>query len=219
MAKDLETATLGRTGLEVTRVGYGCAAIADVSEDVAERMLNLALDAGTNFVDTAIDYGRSEEFIGKFVSQRRSEFYLASKWGCPVAKEPERAHEYTRANIVAGVEQSLARMATDYLDLVQLHSSLTEEMLLEYGVIETLHDLRSEGHRLGPIFLHEGQLDRLAEREPPLDPNRIRIPFWIGGEIDKRSPHRSGRCFDFEIALDHVERLRTESPPPGLKSE
>ena len=145
MTQDLKTTTLGRTGLQVTRLGYGCASIKDVSEDVAETMLNLALDAGMNFIDTAVDYGRSEEFIGKFVSHRRSEFYLASKCGCPVPEEPERAHEYTRDNIVAGVEQSLARMGTEYLDLVQLHSSLTEKMLLEHGVIETLQDLRSQG--------------------------------------------------------------------------
>ena len=145
MAQDLKTTTLGRTGLELTRLGYGCASIKDVSEDVAETMLNLALDAGMNFIDTAVDYDRSEEFIGKFVSHRRSEFYLASKCGCPVPEEPERAHDYTRGNIVAGVEQSLARMGTDYLDLVQLHSSLTEETLLQHGVIETLHDLRSQG--------------------------------------------------------------------------
>ena len=145
MGQDLKTATLGRTGLEVTRLSYGGAAIKDVFEGVAERILNLALDAGMNLVDTAVDYGRSEEFIGKSVSHRRSEFYLASKCGCPVPKEPERGHEYTRQNIVAGVEQSLARMGTDYLDLVQLHSSLTEETLLQYGVIETLNDLRSQG--------------------------------------------------------------------------
>ena len=145
MGRDLETATLGRTGLEVTRLAYGGAAIAEVAEDVAERILNLALDAGMNLIDTAVDYGRSEEFIGKFVSHRRSEFYLASKCGCSVPKEPERAHEYTRENIVAGVEQSLSRMSTDYLDLVQLHSSLAEETLLQYGVIETLEELRSQG--------------------------------------------------------------------------
>ncbi len=85
-------AILGETGIEVTRLGFGAMEIkdlADVSEDrsltgeQAQIMLNAVLDSGINFIDTSIDYGRSEEIIGKYISHRRSEFYLASKCGCP----------------------------------------------------------------------------------------------------------------------------------------
>jgi aryl-alcohol dehydrogenase-like predicted oxidoreductase len=153
MAQSLPTSTLGRTGLEVTRLGYGAMEIRDsprgrgTSEDEAKAVLNAVLDAGVNYIDTSIDYGRSEEFIGKYVSGRRDEFYLASKCGCPVVPDAvaQGEHVFTRENIVAGVNQSLARMKTDYLDLVQFHSRPPRELLEENESVETLLDLKKEG--------------------------------------------------------------------------
>ena len=83
MTTKLPTAILGRTGLKVTRLGFGAMEIRGsriwggrpVTEDQAKTILNAVLDAGINFIDTANDYGRSEEFIGKYISQRRSEYY------------------------------------------------------------------------------------------------------------------------------------------------
>ena len=146
MSQGLDTAVLGRTGLSVTRLGYGAMAVRDVDEDVANRMLNAVVDAGINFIDTSIDYGRSEEFIGKYISHRRSEFYLASKCGCAVVSDPAQGrHVFTRENIVAGVNQSLARMKTDYLDCVQFHTSPSRETMERDGAIGALHDLQTEG--------------------------------------------------------------------------
>src|SRR5712692_2814680 len=84
---ELPRRTLGRTGLDVTSLGYGAMELAGrgpraVSDADAEAVLNEVLDAGINFIDTSIDYGRSEELIGKFISHRRSEYFLASKCGC-----------------------------------------------------------------------------------------------------------------------------------------
>src|SRR5712664_2181198 len=80
--------TLGRTGLQVTTLGYGAMELRgaprgpEVSDHAAEKVLNAVLDAGINFIDTSIDYGRSEELIGRFIARRRSEYFLASKCGC-----------------------------------------------------------------------------------------------------------------------------------------
>ena len=146
MNKGLETATLGRTGLAATRMGYGAMAVGQVSEDVAETVLNAVLDAGINFIDTSIDYQRSEEFIGRFISGRRSEFILASKCGCAVVSDPGLGrHVFTRENIVAGVDQSLARMNTDHLDFVQFHISPSEETMRQDDAIGALRDLQAEG--------------------------------------------------------------------------
>ena len=146
MDKGMDTATLGRTGLDVTRLGYGAMAVRDVPEDVADTVLNAVLDAGINFIDTSIDYGRSEEFIGTFISGRRSEFFLASKCGCAVVSDPGQGpHIFTRENMVAGVDQSLTRMKTDHLDFVQFHVSPSEETLRQEDAIGTLRDLQTEG--------------------------------------------------------------------------
>ena len=151
MNQPLTRKTLGRTGLEVTNLGYGAMEIRgeprgrEVSDEDAGAILNAVLDAGINFIDTSIDYGRSEELIGEHISHRRSEFYLASKCGCAATPEAAGEHIFTRKNIIAGVEQSLKRMHTDYLDIVQFHSSPSKATLDDEDAIQTLLDLKEQG--------------------------------------------------------------------------
>ncbi len=101
--------TLGKTGLAVTTLGYGAMELRgaprgpEISDAEAERILNAVLDSGINFIDTSIDYGRSEELIGKFISSRRGEYYLASKCGCVVGAPGGSDHVHTAENIRTGV--------------------------------------------------------------------------------------------------------------------
>ena len=139
----LETMQFGNTGIEVTRLGYGALEIKHISENEVNNLLNLVLDSGINFIDTSIDYGNSEELIGRHISHRRSDFFLASNCGCPVGLEKD--HIFTKDNIVAGINQSLKRMKTDYLDLVQLHTSLSKDEFEKDDVIQTLLDIKKEG--------------------------------------------------------------------------
>src|SRR6202008_4926217 len=112
--------------------------------------LHAVLDAGINYIDTSIDYGVSEERIGRYIADRRSEYYLASKCGCLVGATPaprgqRNLHVFTRDNILAGVEQSLARMHTDYLDVVQFHISPSRPTLEEQGALETVLEVKRSG--------------------------------------------------------------------------
>ncbi len=147
---------LGRTKLQVTTLGYGAMELRgaprarDITEAQAETILNKVLDAGINYIDTSIDYGLSEERIGRYISHRRAEYYLASKCGCLVGAPPaprgqRGAHVFTRDNVVAGVEQSLVRMKTDHLDVVQFHASPSRQTLEEHGALEALLELREAG--------------------------------------------------------------------------
>ena len=84
MTSGLPTRTLGRTGLEVTTLGYGAMALnvrsgPAIATDEARRILKAVLDAGINLIDTSPDYGPSEELIGASIAGRRDEFVLASK--------------------------------------------------------------------------------------------------------------------------------------------
>jgi aryl-alcohol dehydrogenase-like predicted oxidoreductase len=120
----------------------------EIDEEQARDLLNAALDGGINLFDTSVDYGGSEELIGKCVSHRRDEYFLASKCGCPLAKtlRPGLApHDYTRQNVRAGVERSLRRLNTDRLDLVQVHMSPSRDQLEQSGTIEEMLALRDEG--------------------------------------------------------------------------
>lgn len=150
--------TLGRTGLSVTALGYGAMELRGpygfrgrpVDPKQAEAVLNGALDAGINFIDTSIDYGDSEELIGRYISHRRSEYFLASKCGCPAGPIDPNAqrplpHVFTRENIIAGVNQSLTRLKTDHIDVMQFHAGPSKQVLEETEAVETLRDLQREG--------------------------------------------------------------------------
>lgn len=158
----IPTRVLGRTGAEVSVLGYGAMELRGqltgpashlsgpaITDEDAGRLLNELLDAGVSLIDTSVDYGRSEELIGRHLSSRRSEFLLASKCGCPVSMASEAVtigqHDYSAANVRADVEQSLRRLQTDHLDLVQVHLSPPRSELQASGTIEALQSLRAEG--------------------------------------------------------------------------
>jgi aryl-alcohol dehydrogenase-like predicted oxidoreductase len=151
----ITTRTLGRTGADVTILSYGAMELRgqprgpEIADEDAGRLLNRVLDGGINLIDTSPDYGRSEELIGTYLSGRRDEFFLASKCGCPLDvpadATPPYAHDYTPGNVRADVEQSLRRLRTDRLDLVQVHMSPSRATLAENHTVETLQELQAEG--------------------------------------------------------------------------
>ena len=149
----LPTAVLGRTGLEVTRLGYGAMELRSdegdraVSDQHSAKVLNAVLDAGINFIDTAVCYGVSEERIGKAISHRRDEYFIATKCGCPATPAALEAggNDYGHENMEAGVDQSLRRMKTDHLDVLQFHGTPAKSVLEEHDAIETLQRLRDKG--------------------------------------------------------------------------
>jgi aryl-alcohol dehydrogenase-like predicted oxidoreductase len=151
----IETRPLGRTGTDVTILGYGAMELRGaprgpaIEDEEAGRVLNAVLDGGINLIDTSIDYGRSEELIGKFIGHRRDEYFLASKCGCPLnpsqVATPPFAHDYSEQNIRAGIERSLLRLGTDRLDLLQVHMSPSRAQMETDHTIGTLLALRDEG--------------------------------------------------------------------------
>ena len=158
----IPTQVLGRTGAKVPALGYGAMELRGqltgpasqlsgpaITDEDAGRLLNELLDAGVNLIDTSVDYGRSEELIGRHLGSRRGEFFLASKCGCPVSLSPDAVtigqHDYSAANVRADVEQSLRRLRTDHLDLVQVHLSPPRSEMEAGGTIEALQSLRAEG--------------------------------------------------------------------------
>ena len=146
---------MAKTGMVASRLGYGAMELAgapkarDLREAEVARFLNELLDLGINYIDTSIDYGLSETLIGKTLSHRRDDYFLASKCACEVGVEGVghrgEKHLYTGANVTAGVEQSLRRLRTDHLDLVQVHGNPTRQELEDRGVIEALLALQKKG--------------------------------------------------------------------------
>ncbi len=142
----METRIFGNTGLTVSRLGIGLAEIGfhlTLEEiNTASNVLNTALDAGINFLDTAACYDISEELIGRTIAHRRDEYVLATKAGHVTGGyvgEP-----WTAQTVRDSIDRSLVRMKTDHLDLVQLHSCGVD--VLERGeVIEVLQQAKQAG--------------------------------------------------------------------------
>jgi len=143
----MEQRTFGKTGLGVTALGYGAMELRHVDEGQAERLLKGVLDAGINFIDTSPDYGPSEDLIGKFIADRRQDYYLATKCGCNVplqGGDDAPRHIWSGAQIRHNIEHSLKRLQTDYVDVWQVHSADPAE-LAQSDVVETMLQIKAEG--------------------------------------------------------------------------
>lgn len=107
----METRRLGRLGHESTVLIYGAASLANVTQDVADRSVQEALDAGINHFDVAADYGDAELRLGPLVPAMRDRIFLATKTG---RRDADSAW--------AEINRSLERLQTDHVDLIQMHA-------------------------------------------------------------------------------------------------
>jgi len=141
----MERARLGKTGLEVSRLGFGGAEIGWDETQTAEnvgKLLNSALDAGLNLIDTAAAYKSSEQLIGATVGHRRKDFILLSKCG---ALDAFTRHDWSKKGILETIQASLKNLQTDHLDVAQLHSCGLE-ILKQGEVIEALIVAKERGY-------------------------------------------------------------------------
>lgn len=140
----MEYRTLGRTGYQITVIGFGAWAIGGSWGHVDDRdalaALHRALDLGVNFFDTADVYGdgRSEQLLARLRRERSDPFYVATKAGRRL--DPHVAAGYKRTNLTAFVERSLRNLEVEALDLLQLHCPPTEvyEDDEVFGVLDDL---------------------------------------------------------------------------------
>ncbi|HCR18502.1 MAG TPA: aldo/keto reductase [Candidatus Latescibacteria bacterium] len=138
----MEYRTFGQTGCKVSRLGLGLAQIGAFDLEAVgtvRRLLGTALDLGVNFFDTAASYRNSEALIGRAISDRRKEIFLATKCGHWAAAVP-----WTAETVKAHVDRSLNRLRTDYLDLVQIHSC-NKEVMESGEVLQALAECRKAG--------------------------------------------------------------------------
>jgi aryl-alcohol dehydrogenase-like predicted oxidoreductase len=128
---NMEKRRLGRTGLEVSALGFGGGPVGFLGTDQQRvtDILNFLLDSGVNFIDTAAGYPGSEEAIGNAVSHRRDEYVLVSK--CGQAFDDLDGEAWSPTVIGQTVDRALRRLKTDHLDVMLLHSC--DQEVLEQG--------------------------------------------------------------------------------------
>jgi aryl-alcohol dehydrogenase-like predicted oxidoreductase len=131
--RNMEFRQIGKSGLQVPALCYGTGTFGGRGEifsawgstevDEARRLLDICLEAGVNFFDTADAYssGRSEEILGEAVKGRRDRVLIATKVFFPTGTDPNQGGT-SRHHLIAGCEASLRRLGTDYIDLYQLHA-------------------------------------------------------------------------------------------------
>jgi aryl-alcohol dehydrogenase-like predicted oxidoreductase len=136
----MEKRKLGNTGVEVTPLGLGGEGVLRTlgREEEAVRVIDRALDLGINYCESARAYSGSESYYGAALRERRKDVFLTSK-----------SHARDRKGAVAHLEETLSTMATDYLDLWQVHDVRTEEEIDEIfgpgGAAEAFREAREKG--------------------------------------------------------------------------
>ncbi len=167
----MEKRILGKTGMNVTVLGYGGAEIGyrGVPEETVERLINGALDAGLNVIDTAECYVDSEEKIGKVASRRRNEYFLFTKCG----HDADGDH-WNPKKMAEQIDRSLERLQTDHVDLLQLHSC-TEEQLRQGDVIQVIQRARDAGKTRFIGYSGDGQAALYAVKSDVFDTLQISV--------------------------------------------
>jgi aryl-alcohol dehydrogenase-like predicted oxidoreductase len=140
---------LGKTGLEISEISLGTWQVGgkwgdNFSHSNADKILNLAIDNGINFIDTADVYGdgESEKAVGRVVKSRKEKIYVASKCGRKLSPHTNAA--YTTSALRKFVEDSLKNTGLDVLDLIQLHCPPTETYNRP-EIFELFNTLKKEG--------------------------------------------------------------------------
>lgn len=141
----MEKRKFGKTEMEFSVLGFGGAEIGYNSHQTqaeVDELLNSALDAGLNVIDTAAAYKVSEELIGNAIATRRKDFYLLTKCG---ALDAFTRFDWSKKGILETIENSLRQLKTDYLDVAQLHSC-DSEILRQGDCIEGLQRAVEKGY-------------------------------------------------------------------------
>lgn len=133
----MEYRTLGRTGLRISRLGFGGIPIQRIDAEGVKSLVHRLSDAGINYIDTARGYTVSEEYLGYALEGIRDRFVLATK-----------SMARTKETMAADIAKSLQNLRTDYIDLYQIHNPSPEQLqqvVSPGGALEALEEARAAG--------------------------------------------------------------------------
>ncbi len=166
----MEYRILGKTGLKISRLGFGGIPIQRIHREGTKVLMEKLLNAGVNYVDTARGYTVSEEYLGYALEGIRDKFVLATK-----------SMARTREAMAQDIATSLKNLRTDYIDLYQIHNpnaSDLEKVMAPGGALEALQEAKAAGSigHIG-VTLHSAELFRKALELPWVE--TIMFPYNI----------------------------------------
>ena len=166
----MEYRILGKTGLKISRLGFGGIPIQRVDAEKTKELVHMAREKGINFIDTARAYTVSEEYLGYALEGIRQDFVLASK-----------TYSRSKEAAAADIETSLKNLRTDYIDLYQIHNPTAaelEQVLSPEGALAALQEAKAQG-KIGHIGITLHTVD-LFEKAVDFDwAETIMFPYNI----------------------------------------
>lgn len=189
----MEQRPLGRTGEQVSALGFGAGPLGDeygrIDEAEGARSVNAAIDAGITFFDTAPYYGRtlSEERLGRALEGRRDEVFLATK----CCRYDYRGFDFSAERVRASIDESLGRLRTDRVDLYQVHDIEFEERGKIIGeTLPALREVQAAGKArfVGITGLPVRMLREVAELAPAGTVDTI-LSYCHGNLLDDELVH------------------------------
>ncbi len=225
----MKTIKLGKTGLEISRIGFGGIPIQRLTEEEAIRVVQRCIDLGVTFLDTANGYSTSEERIGKAVAAmagRRKDLVIATKTG---ARDRATAWQH--------LELSLERLQTDYVDLWQLHNVATpeafEQVIGPGGAMEAAQQALEEG-KVRHIGVTSHSMDVAIDMVPSGHFETLQFPFnFVTNEAADKllplirehdlgfiamKPFAGGMLDDANLAIKYLLQFDDVVPDPGIET-
>ena len=191
----MEYKTLGKTGLKVSRMGFGGIPIQKIDEEGTRKLLQDMVKRGINYVDSARGYTVSEQYIGYGLEGIRDQFVLATK-----------SMARTKEAMAADIETSLRNFRTDYIDLYQVHNPSMEQLdqvIGEGGALEALLEAKNTG-KIGHIGITAHSTE-VFERALTLDwVETIMFPYNI---VEQQGAELIRRCGEKNIGFIDMKPL------------
>ena len=191
----MDYVTLGKTGLKISRMGFGGIPIQRIDAQGTKELIHKMADAGVNYIDTARGYTVSEEYLGYALEGIRDKFVLATK-----------SMARTKDAMVADIEKSLGNLRTEYIDLYQVHNPSMEQLeqvMGEGGALEALKEAQAAG-KIGHIGL-TAHSAAVFERALELDwVETIMFPYNI---VESQGEELIARCKEKNIGFIAMKPL------------
>lgn len=191
----MEYVTLGRTGLKISRLGFGGIPIQRIDGEGTKKLMEMMVEKGINFIDSARGYTVSESFIGEALEGIRDKFVLATK-----------SMSRTKEGMAKDIEISLNNFRTNYIDLYQIHNpnmEQLEQVIGPDGALEALLEAREAG-KIGHIGLTAHSLE-VFEKALEMDwVETIMFPYNI---VEKQGEALIHRCREKNIGFIDMKPL------------
>lgn len=191
----MEYRTLGKTGLKISRMGFGGIPIQKIDEEGTKKLLHEMAAKGINYIDSARGYTVSEQYIGYGLEGIRDKFVLATK-----------SMSRTKEAMAADIETSLGNFRTDYIDLYQVHNPSMEQLdqvIGEGGALEALMEAKAAG-KIGHIGL-TAHSTAVFERALELDwVETIMFPYNI---VEQQGAELIHKCAEKNIGFIDMKPL------------